>query len=141
MKYAFKTQKEAHSFNQLCNAVLLVTYKMLIWNYRTGIKTEAYNALNSLRTAHNQSDNCTTFDHGYEYTLIYIQNVQQTPDYPHLDFKKNSFVTNYSFTYRLKCCPLHLFIIMYVPVTWVSLEFFINIILPVPLWPWGRLSL
>jgi hypothetical protein len=67
---------------------LLVTYKMLIWNYRTGIKTEAYNAHNSLRTARNESDTCTTFDHGYEYTLIYIQNVQQTPDYPHLDLKK-----------------------------------------------------
>jgi len=34
---------------------------------------------------HITSDTCTTFDHGNEYTLIYIQNVQQTPDYPHLD--------------------------------------------------------
>jgi hypothetical protein len=47
-------KKKAGSVNQLCKAVLLATYKMLIWNYRTGIKTEAYNALNSLRTAHNQ---------------------------------------------------------------------------------------
>jgi len=43
--------KKENSFNQLCKAVLLVTYKMLIWDYRNGIKTEAYEALNSLWTA------------------------------------------------------------------------------------------
>ena len=73
--------KKADSFNQLCKVLLLVTHKMFISNHRTGIKTEAYNALNSLWTAHNQSDTCKTSDHGNDYTLIYIQNVQQTPDY------------------------------------------------------------
>jgi hypothetical protein len=75
--------KKTDSFNQFCKAVLLVTYKMFILNYRTGIKTEAYNALISLWSAHNQSDTCT-FDHENDHTFIYIQNVQQTPDY-HLD--------------------------------------------------------
>jgi hypothetical protein len=77
--------KKADSFNQFCKAVLLVTYKMFIWNYRTGIKTEAYNALSSVWSAHNQSNTCTSSDHGNDRMLIYIQNVQQTPDYPHLD--------------------------------------------------------